>query len=118
MKKKLMAMMLLAGSALMAAPRVAIGVQIGAPAPVVVRTYRPPLPGPGYVWVGGYRDVYGNWFDGYWALPPYAGAYWVAPRYYGGRYFTGYWNGPRGIHRHEYRYVPPVRRDYRHGYRR
>jgi hypothetical protein len=93
MKTKLMFLLMLAGGALLAQPRVAIGVHIGAPAPVVVPGYRPPYPGPGYVWVGGYYDPYGAWFPGYWTLPPYAGAYWVAPRYYGGRYVAGYWGG-------------------------
>ncbi len=111
MKTKLMALMLLAGGALLAAPRVAIGVQIGAPAPVYVHSYRPYCPGPGYVWTDGYYDPYGNWFDGYWALPPYTGAYWVAPRYYGGRFFTGYWGGWRG-HRYAAPYVAPFRREF------
>jgi hypothetical protein len=58
MKTKLMAMALLAGGSLFAAPRLAIGVGIGvpiAPAPVVVAApaYIPPCPGPGYVWIGG-----------------------------------------------------------------
>jgi hypothetical protein len=60
MKTKLMAMALLAGSSLFAAPSVAIGVGIGVPvvpAPVVVApppfAYVPPCPGPGYVWIGG-----------------------------------------------------------------
>jgi hypothetical protein len=111
MKTKLAALLLMAGGAVLAEPRVAIGIQIGGPAPVVVNGYRPPYPGPGYVWVEGYYDPYGDWIDGYWSLPPYTGAYWVAPRYTSGRYFTGYWNGPRGIiHRHE-RFAPPVRHD-------
>jgi hypothetical protein len=96
MKTKWMAILLLAGGALMAAPRVAIGVHIGAPAPVVVRDYRPPCPGPGYLWIDGYNDEYGYWVEGYWELPPYAGAYWVAPRYEGPRFFAGYWGGARG----------------------
>jgi hypothetical protein len=61
MKTKLMiGTLLLAGSSLFAAPRIAVGVGIGvpvAPAPVVVAppvvTYVPPCPGPGYVWIGG-----------------------------------------------------------------
>ncbi len=95
MKTKLIATLLMAGGALLAAPRVSIGVQIGAPAPVVVSAYRPPCPGPGYVWIDGYYDAYGNWFDGYWAVPPYAGAYWIAPRYERGRFIAGYWGGER-----------------------
>lgn len=60
MKTKLLAMALLAGSTLFAAPRVVFGVGVGvpiAPAPVVVAAppvaYVPPCPGPGYVWIGG-----------------------------------------------------------------
>ena len=95
MKTRLMALMLMAGGALFAGTHVAIGVQIGrpvvVPAPVAVNPYRPPCPGPGYVWIEGYYDEFGNWYAGYWALPPYAGSYWVAPRYYGHRYYPGYW---------------------------
>ncbi len=114
MKTKLVALMLVAGGALFAQARVAIGVQIGRPAPVVVpapvavNVYRPPCPGPGYVWVEGYYDQFGNWYEGYWALPPYAGAYWVAPRFTGGQFFAGYWTGPRGIYRVAPRVAPPV----------
>ena len=43
----------------------------------------------------GYYGTYGNWIAGYWALPPYTGAYWVAPRLYGGHAYAGYWGGPR-----------------------
>ena len=98
MKKKLIAMLLLAGSSMFAAS-FSFGVSVGgpryyAPAPVAV-AYRPVAPGPGYIWVDGYYDGYRHWVNGYWALPPYSGAYWVAPRYYGGRFVAGYWGGPR-----------------------
>ena len=71
----------------------AIGFSIGAPPPPYYRGYyaRPPLPGPGYAWIDGSWCVEGGryaWRNGYWGRPPYAGAYWVAPRYYGGRYFN------------------------------
>ncbi len=98
MKKKLLALMLLAGGSLFA-QRFSIGVGIGTPGyyapppPVVV--YRPPMPAPGYVWIDGYYNGYGAWTPGYWGYPPYSGAYWVAPRFYGGRYYNGYWGGPR-----------------------
>src|ERR1035437_7822888 len=55
MKTKLLAVLLLAGSSLFAAPRVVVGIGVGGyvgPAPVVA--YAPPAPGPGYAWVGGY----------------------------------------------------------------
>lgn len=110
MKKKLAMLMVIAGGSLMAQTRFSVGVQVGAPgyygAAVAPRTvaYRPPCPGPGYVWVDGYRDGYGNWFDGYWAMPPYAGAYWVAPRFSGGRYSAGYWGGARRYDRDDHRF--------------
>ena len=106
MKTKLLAMVLLAGGAAVAAPRVFFGVGFGgpvyAPAPVVayapppapVVGYVPPAPGPGYAWVGGSWYPSGArwaWRAGYWAPRPYAGANWVGPRWYGGRYYRGYW---------------------------
>ena len=103
MKSKWMAVMLMAGGAMLAPAQVAVGVQFGrpapvmAPAPVAVDAYRPPCPGPGYVWIDGYYDQYGNWIEGYWALPPYVGAFWVAPRLVSGRFYAGYWGGSRGI---------------------
>lgn len=59
---------------------------------------RPPMPGPGWIWVDGYwgwgRGRY-LWVNGYWARPPYGGAVWVAPRYNSGRFFVGFWSGGR-----------------------
>ena len=66
MKKAMAVMMLLAGG-LLAAPRVAVGIRIGAPAPVAV--VRPVCPGPGYTWVDGYYAPTGLWVAGYWAPP-------------------------------------------------
>ena len=93
---------LLAASTAMAA-HVSIGLNIGGgygyyapPPPPRVVYYA--SPGPEYVWVNGYYYSVGRgwrWRAGYWSLPPYANAYWVAPRYVGGRYYTGYW-GRRG----------------------
>ena|SRR5579862_7724544 len=100
MKTKLMTLILVAGGSLFAQTRFSVGVNFGspgyyAPAPIAVPAYRPVAPGPGYVWVDGYHDAWGRWVDGYWALPPYAGAYWVAPRFTGGRFVAGYWGGER-----------------------
>ena len=106
MKSKLLAIAFLAGTVPMfAGPRVFFGVGFGyAPAPVAVyaappvapvAAYVPAMPGPGYAWVNGYYYPVGAryaWRAGYWARPPYARAYWVAPRYYGGRYYGGYWH--------------------------
>jgi hypothetical protein len=109
MKKKLMAVLLVAGGSLFAQTRFSVGVQFGAPgyAPVpapVATAYRPPCPGPGYVWVDGYYDGYGNRTNGYWAMPPYTGAYWVAPRFTGGHFGAGYWGGARPYVRDDYRF--------------
>jgi hypothetical protein len=103
MKTKLLGLLFLAGSCMFAGPRFFVGFGVGyAPAPVVayapmpapVVAYAPPCPGPGFSWVGGYWYPAGPrwaWHAGYWARPPYAHAYWVAPRYYGHRYYGGYW---------------------------
>ena len=64
------------------------------PPPPPVVAYAPPSPGPGYTWVGGYWYPVGPryyWRAGYWSRPAFAGAYWVGPRYYGHRYYRGYW---------------------------
>lgn len=66
MKKAMLAMVLLAGSAL-AGPRIAVGIGFGAPAPVAV--VQPPCPGPGYVWVDGYYAPNGVWVAGFWRAP-------------------------------------------------
>ena len=101
MKTKLLAMILLAGSAAVAGPRVFFGVGFGAPAPVVISRPMPALPPayvpaarPGYTWIAGYWYPAGPrwaWHAGYWARRPYAGAFWVAPRWNRGHYFAGYW---------------------------
>jgi hypothetical protein len=103
MKSKLLALVFLAGSAAFAGPRFFVGVGFGAPRPVAVyaappapfvTSYVPVAPGPGYSWVAGYWQPVGagwHWRTGYWAARPYARASWVAPRYYGRRYYGGYW---------------------------
>lgn len=75
MKKAIAVMMLLAGS-LAAAPRFAVGIGFGAPAPVAV--VRPVCPGPGYNWVSGYYAPNGVFVAGYWAPPVVVR---VAPRF-------------------------------------
>lgn len=99
MKTKLLALFLLAGSSMFAGSRFFFGVGIGggyyAPPPAPLVTYAPPVYArPGYAWVGGYwypRGPRYAWHTGYWARPPYARAYWAGPRYYGHRYYPGYW---------------------------
>lgn len=67
------------------------------PPPAVVET-QPAAPGPGYVWVPGYRRWNGYsyvWVRGHWGYPPRAGAVWVGPgweRWRGGWHWrAGYW---------------------------
>ncbi len=106
MRSKLLLLMMLAGGTMFAGTHVFVGVGFGgyaAPAPVYAyapmpavpySAYAPPCPGPAYSWVGGYWYPAGPrwaWRAGYWARRPYVGAYWVAPRYYGRRYYGGYW---------------------------
>ncbi len=101
MKSKILALFLLAGTTMFAAPRLVVGFGVGGgyyappPPPVPVATYAPGYYArPGYTWVEGYWYPVGPryyWHAGYWARPPYVGAYWVAPRYYGHRYYRGYW---------------------------
>jgi hypothetical protein len=88
MKTKLMAMLLMAGSTMFAGVRFGVGVRVGVPVatPYAV-VAQPPCPGPGYVWT-----------NNAWVLPPYAGAYWVGPRFYGGHYYSGYWGGRHEVH--------------------
>jgi hypothetical protein len=70
----------------------------GAYAPPQGAYAAPPVCAPGTVWVNGYC-----------AVPPYAGAYWIGPGFYGGRFVAGYW-GHGGIG-----YAPGFA--YRGGYR-
>src|SRR5579884_4120795 len=99
MKTKLLALLLLAGASVFAGPRVFVGIGIGGgygyyapppPPPVVTYAVPAPCPGPGYTWVAGYWYPVGGrylWHAGYWAHPPYGYSRWVAPRYYGHRYY-------------------------------
>ena len=55
------------------------------------------VPGPGFIWIGGYWHWNGRWVwnRGHYERPPHAGAAWVRARYenHGGRrvYVHGYW---------------------------
>jgi hypothetical protein len=115
MKTKLMALLLVTGGAMLAETHFSVGVRLGYGRPavgvVVVNDHRPPCPGPEYVWAEGYYDDYDAWIDGYWAMPPYAGAYWVGPHRADGRFFAGYWGGPRYERRYEPRYEPMPRHE-------
>jgi hypothetical protein len=81
MKKAVLALMLLAGSAF-AGPRIAVGIGFGVPARVVVA--RPVCPGPGFVWVDGYYGPAGVWVPGFWRAPVVG--YAVGPRLVGPGY--------------------------------
>ena len=76
--------------------QVSIGIRIGAPPPPRVVRVRPAQPGADFVWIDGYWYAVGKkwrWHEGYWTRAPFAGARWVAPRYEGGQFFDGYWEG-------------------------
>jgi hypothetical protein len=95
--------------------QISFGIHIGEPpAP---RAYRvPPQPGPDYVWVEGYQYPQGSsykWHNGYWTRPPYADAYWVAPYYVGGQYYSGQWEGSRAAIAHDHRTDQNRQRDAR-----
>jgi len=79
MKKALLVMVLVAGSAL-AGPRFAVGFGFGAPAPVAV--VQPACPGPSYVWVDGYYGPNRIWVPGYWRAPVVITHPFVAPRHF------------------------------------
>jgi hypothetical protein len=105
-------MLLLAGTVFAGAPaafsQVSIGIQIGAPPPPRAIIVRPASPDPEdeqFVWIEGYWYPAGGhyyWHRGYWTRPPYVGALWVGPRYEEGRYYQGYWGGPRGRVEHDH----------------
>jgi hypothetical protein len=112
-KKKLLSLMFLAGSALYG--QISIGISIGPPPPPRVVRVRPIAPGPGFYWVDGYWYPSGRhykWHDGYWTRLPYAGAAWVGPRYDGGKFYEGYWQGPRGQFKHDHKWDRGRERDY------
>ena len=83
MKKAMLAMILLAGSAL-AGPRITVGFGFRAPAPVVI--VRPVCPGPGYFWVDGYYGPAGVWVPGFWRAPAIGIA--VGPRFVAPQHFA------------------------------
>ncbi|MBV8844787.1 MAG: YXWGXW repeat-containing protein [Bryobacterales bacterium] len=81
-----------------------------APPPAPAYAYQPPAPGPGYLWIDGFWNFAGGryvWSNGYWTLPPYGGSYWVAPRYYGGRFYGGHWGGSGFVRHDNFRYTAP-----------
>jgi hypothetical protein len=96
---------LMLAPAMTANAQVSFGIHIGAP-PAPRAYVVPAQPGPDYEWVEGYQyPVNGHyvWHAGYWTRPPYPGAYWAAPYHSGGRYYTGRWEGPRGVVAHDHR---------------
>jgi hypothetical protein len=114
MKTKLLLSMILAAGTMLAAD-FSIGVRIGPPPVPRVERVHPVAPGPGYIWVDGYWYPEGSryrWHSGYWTREPYAGARWVGPRYVGGQYYQGYWEGERGKVGHDHRWDRDRNRDY------
>jgi len=113
MKKTLLAILLLAGGSSFA--QLSVGVRIGPPPPPRVIHARPRAPGPEYFWVDGYWYPAGGryrWHNGYWTRPPYGGARWIGPRYDGGQFFEGYWEGDRGRFDHDHRWDRDRARDF------
>ena len=112
MKKALLGMVLLAGSAL-AAPGISIGIGFGTPQPVAM--VRPACPGPGYVWVDGYYGPNYAWVPGFWRRPAVV----VAPHsFIYDRRHDDYRNDFRhDDHRNDFRHGDH-RNDFRHDFRR
>jgi len=97
--------------------QVSIGIQIGPPPPPPVVYAPPPPPARDFVWVEGYWYPTGNhykWHEGYWTRAPYPGARWIAPRYYGGQFYVGYWDGDHGRVDHDHRWDHDKDRDDHH----
>jgi hypothetical protein len=116
MKKKLLAMMLLAVGSVFGAD-ISLGIRIGPPPPPRVVAIRPVAPGPDFLWVEGYWYPVGGhytWHGGYWTRSPYAGARWVAPHHDGERFFGGYWEGNRGRVEHDHHWDKDHDRDFGH----
>jgi hypothetical protein len=102
----LLAAMLL-GAGASANAQVSIGIQIGSPPPPRVVRVLPRRRGPEWIWIEGYWYPVGRryrWHEGYWTRAPYPGARWIGPRYDGGQYFAGYWDGDRGRFDHDHRW--------------
>jgi hypothetical protein len=112
MKKALLAMVLLAGSAL-AGPRISIGIGFGAPAPLAM--VRPACPGPGYAWVDGYYGGNHVWVPGFWRRPAVV----VAPHFsnYDRRHDDHRNDIRHDDHRNDIRH-DDHRNDFRHDFRR
>jgi len=82
-------------------PGLDIRITTGHP-PALRREVRPPIPGAGYIWVGGFWSSDGGhwaWVPGRWELPPESEAYWIGPRYVRGSggyiYEPGHWSNQR-----------------------
>jgi hypothetical protein len=74
-----------AGCEVYGPPPPAGGVEVSAAPPPAQVDVETPIPGPGYVWIGG-AWVWGpagrwEWQGGHWDRPPHPGAVWVPHRY-------------------------------------
>ena len=115
LRATLLAGMLLAGGSVFGA-QFSIGIRIGPPPRPRIFRVRPLSPGPEYMWIEGYWYPVGNhwkWHKGYWTRAPYPAARWIVPRYEGGQFFDGYWEGERGRIEHNHRWDRDRDRDYR-----
>ena len=75
----------------------AVGLMVPGPPPAPMVEVRAVVPGPAFVWVGGYWSWRSRWIwvPGSWAVPPRAHAIWSPGRWYrhggGWRWTPGYW---------------------------
>src|SRR6478672_6167479 len=113
MRNKLIALTFLTAGLLLTGQ---VSIRIGPPPPPRMHRVETRQPGPDFVWIEGYWYPVGNrykWHDGYWTRLPYAGARWMGPRYEGGTFHEGYWEGDRGRFDHDHRWDRDRRnRDY------
>jgi hypothetical protein len=111
----LLLLVLLTGQATFAA-QISIGIRIGPPPPPRVVRVVPVRPAAEFVWVESYWYPVGRhwrWHEGYWTRAPYAGARWLAPRYEGGVFYQGYWEGGGVRVEHDHHWDKHRERDFR-----
>ena len=105
MKRKLLLLMIAAGTMLSA--QVSLGIRIGPPPVIRYERMDNRRPGPDYIWVDGYwypeRNKY-KWHKGYWTRAPFGGARWIAPRHDGGMFYNGYWGKDNDRYDHDHRW--------------
>ena len=103
MKRKLLLLMIAAGTMLSAQ----VSIRIGPPPAIRYEVIDNRRPGPDYIWVDGYwypeKKKY-KWHQGYWTRAPFGGARWIAPRHEGGMFYNGYWGKDNDRYDHDHRW--------------